>query len=335
MPMATTASVLPPLSPRGAGIADQEDSNISSPLSEVDDKDDNDDDVVEHMHLDHDDDDDDHQIKVADGSKKGLNHTSDSDSVLSDAHSDVNSDGNDTEAETERLFDTPKHQRQRDVIVDQFNEGQIFEHTPSRLQRTAVLDDHADDESLSGDEASVASSQPEIESPTKPVPKPSAAVEGQQPQDSQERKRKRSPGADQSETEQPLRKRTSSVIETEPTVPPQDIDTVMGEGEATPMLEASGANTPLEDVDRSPRKQSVLHEEEMIERDTRTTKKSRRGAKRKVATTADNHDVDGDDVPGLDAEHHGEGTDPDIDDEIEAATAHDEECRKPASDSPA
>lgn len=323
--MATTASALPPLSSGGAGNVDQEDSNISSPLSEVDDKDDNDDDVVEHMHLDLLDR---SQIKVADGPAKESNHTSDSDSVLSDAHSDVNSDGNDTEAETERLYDTPKHQRQRDVIVDQFNKGQIFESTPSKRRRTPTLDDHADDESLSGDEASVTSSHPRNESPSEPVAI-NAVIKVQLENDSQERKRKRSPGADQSENEQPLRKRTSSVLEHEPIAPPKDEDTVMREGEATPIHEASGTNTPLEDVDRSPQKHTVLLEEDTIERETRITKKGRRGAKRKTAVAVDvNHDVDGEDVVGLEPEHLAEGTDPDADEEIDAAAAHDEECMK-------
>lgn len=325
MPMATTASALPPLSSGGAGNVDQEDSNISSPLSEVDDKDDNDDDVVEHMHLDLLDR---GQIKVADGPAKESNHTSDSDSVLSDAHSDVHSEGNDTEAETERLYDTPKHQRQRDVIVDQFNKGQIFESTPSKRRRTPTLDDHADDESLSGDEASVTSSHPGDESPSKPLAI-NAVIKVQQENDSQERKRKRSPGADPSENEQPLRKRTSSVMEHEPIVPQKDDDTVMREGEATPIHEASGTNTPLEDIDRSPQKHTALLEEDPMEHANRIIKKGRRGAKRKTAVAVDaNHDVEGEDVVGLEAEHPAEGTDPDADEEIDAAAAHDEECMK-------
>ncbi|KAI1018969.1 hypothetical protein LB505_002901 [Fusarium chuoi] len=80
--MAATASAPPPLSSPALGVADHEDSNISSPLSEVDTKDDNDEDI-EHMNLDHDDED-----SVRRSPRKKPPPTDDSDSVLSDAHSD-------------------------------------------------------------------------------------------------------------------------------------------------------------------------------------------------------------------------------------------------------
>ncbi|CAM1506701.1 Fc.00g063420.m01.CDS01 [Cosmosporella sp. VM-42] len=326
--MAATASALPPLSPRGAGGVEHEDSNISSPLSEVDDKDDNDEEI-EHMQLDRDDNE---ETIVIEAPKKDLNHTSDSDSVLSDAHSDVNSDANDTEAETERLYDTPKHQRQRDVAVDQFGEGQIFEHTPSKLRRTAATDEdaeHGDEESLSGDDASIGSSGPGIDSPSKPATTKDTSVDDEHKLDSQERKRKRSPGADQSETEQPLRKRTSSVAEDEtPALQPDD-DTVMHEDEATPANDASGSHSPVEEAEISPRKQPALPDDDSTERETRATKKSTRGSKRKAAATTDvDHETEGDSAVGHDTEQHGEATDPDVDEEIDPVTAHDEELER-------
>ncbi|KAJ4219968.1 hypothetical protein NW759_007592 [Fusarium solani] len=325
--MAATATAPPPLSSPAVGVVDHEDSNISSPLSEVDTKDDNDEDI-EHMHLDNDDED-----STRPTPKKKPHATSDSDSVLSDAHT---SDGNDTEAETERLYDTPRHQRQRDVVVDQFNEGQVFEHTPSKLRRSANLDDHHDDESTMGDDASIGSPTIRIESPSKPATKHDAALEDDHKNDSQDRKRKRSPAADQSETEQPLRKRTSSVPVADTETPQQAEDTVMHEDEPTPANESSGTQTPAEEVDVSPRKKSIAREDGAVERTTRATKKGTRGSKRKAAAAAEaDHDTDNgshdgarDSARGTDVEQHGEELEADADEEVDAATAHDEEMER-------
>ncbi|KAI8684432.1 hypothetical protein NCS57_00109300 [Fusarium keratoplasticum] len=331
--MAATATAPPPLSSPAVGVVDHEDSNISSPLSEVDTKDDNDEDI-EHMHLDNDDED-----STRPTPKKKPHATSDSDSVLSDAHT---SDGNDTEAETERLYDTPRHQRQRDVVVDQFNEGQVFEHTPSKLRRTANLDDHHDDESTMGDDASIGSPTIGIESPSKPATKHDAALEDDHKNDSQDRKRKRSPAADQSETEQPLRKRTSSVPVADAETPQQAEDTVMHEDEPTPANESSGTQTPAEEVDVSPRKKSTTREDGAVERTTRATKKGTRGSKRKVAAAAEaDHDTDNgshdgarDSARGTDVEQHGEELEADADEEVDAATAHDEESKDRPANTP-
>ncbi|KAK7415502.1 hypothetical protein QQX98_005855 [Neonectria punicea] len=329
--MAAAASAAPPLSPRGVGGVDHADSNISSPLSEVDDKDDNDEDI-QHMHLDIDDDD---ISKPSVGSKKAA---SDSDSVLSDAHSDINSDANDTEAETERLFDTPKHQRQRDVVVDQFNEGQVFETSPSKLRRAANLHEdaeHRDDDFLSGDDASIGTPRAADDSPTKPATTKETSVDDEHKHDSQERKRKRSPAADHSEPEEPLRKRTSSGPEHDSNETKQAEDIVMQEDEPTPVNGSSGTHTLTEDVESSPRKKTTAHEDDVTERTIRATKKSTRsGSKRKAALAADvGHETDvgshdGAHDGGTDAEHHGEDAGADADEEVDPATAHDEEMER-------
>ncbi|KAM0564428.1 hypothetical protein ACHAPJ_000641 [Fusarium lateritium] len=326
--MAATATAPPHLSSPALGIADHEDSNISSPLSEVDTKDDNDEDI-EHMHLDHDDED-----SVKPSPRKKPHAASDSDSVLSDAHSDVPSDGNVTEAETERLYDTPKHQRQRDVVIDQFNEGQIYEHTPSKLHRTVNL--HHDDESAIDDD-DVSTGSPTIggDSPTKHATTHNVDVEDEHKNDSQERKRKRSPAADHSETEQPLRKRASSVHAPGTETPRQPEETILHEDEPTPANESSGTHTPAEDTDVSPRKKTTHRESELIERISRVTKKNTRGSKRKAAAAADlDHDTDSgshdgarDSARGTDVDHHGDEGEVDADEEVDSATAHDEECK--------
>lgn len=213
--MAATASASAALA-QSAVDPGLEDSNVSSPLTEVDDKDDNDEEI-DRMQIDGDD--GDNSSLSGDDNPTHDDDRSDSASVLSDAGSDANSDGNDTEAETERLYDTPRHQRQKDVVVDEYNHGQVFEHTPSKLRRAAKPEDKDDDEnetadreSVSGDEGSGASSAGGADdTPTKPVNKKKMLYDKAPSSDSLDRKRKRSPVADQSETEQPQKKRTGSV----------------------------------------------------------------------------------------------------------------------------
>ncbi|CAJ0545806.1 Ff.00g092790.m01.CDS01 [Fusarium sp. VM40] len=336
--MAATASAPPHLSSPALGVADHEDSIISSPLSEVDTKDEHDEDI-EHMHLDHED-----EESVRRSPRKKPQATSDSDSVLSDAHSDVASDGNVTEAETERLYDTPKHQRQRDVVVDQFNEGQVYERTPSKLRRTANLHDHEDDESaMDDDDASIGSPTVGGDSPTKHATTHNVDVEDDHKNDIQERKRKRSPAADQSETEQPLRKRASSEHVSGVNTPQQLEDTTLHDDVATPANGSSGTHTPAEDTDASPRKKSSNRETDLAERISRVAKKNTRGSKRKAAAAAADldHDTDSgshdgarDSARGTDVDNHGDEAEveaeaeADADEEIDSVTAHDEELER-------
>lgn len=222
--MAATAPAPPNLGSLTTGGGDHEDSNISSPLSEVDDKDANDEDI--NLNIGHEEDeqadeeaddngDDESSLTEEDVNEPSAREASDSESALSDARSVAASDANDTEAETERLFDTPQNPRHRDVVVDQFNDGHIFEHTPSKLRRGVMV---ADDEekahngSVSGDDASVASSRGnEDDSPSKPATTNNTSVDEDLQNESQDRKRKRSLVGDHSDSEQPLRKRTGSV----------------------------------------------------------------------------------------------------------------------------
>ncbi|KAM0235620.1 hypothetical protein ACHAP5_009633 [Fusarium lateritium] len=330
--MAATASAPPHLSSPALGVADLEDSIISSPLSEVDTKDEHDEDI-EHMHLDHED-----EESVRRSPRKKPQAASDSDSVLSDAHSDVASDGNVTEAETERLYDTPKHQRQRDVVIDQFNEGQVYERTPSKLRRTANLHDHDDDESaIDDDDVSIGSPTVGGDSPTKHATTHSMDVEDDHKNDAQERKRKRSPAADQSETEQPLRKRASSEHVSGVNTPQHPEDTTLHDDVATPANGSSGTQTPAEDTDASPRKKSSNREADLAERISRVAKKNTRGSKRKAAAAAADldHDTDSgshdgarDSARGTDVDNHGDEAEADADEEIDSATAHDEELER-------
>jgi hypothetical protein len=325
--MAATASAPPTLTPSGQGGADPEDSNISSPLTEVDDKDTNEDEM-EPMRLDADDDNSSLSPPARDA-----DNASDSDSALSDAASDVNSDAEDTEAETERLYDTPKNQRHRDVVVDRYNEGQIFEHTPSKLRRHTAAADEGDKANNDGDDA--ASTTSSIGSPSKPSTTKDTSVDDEARRDSQERKRKRSPMTDQSDVEQPLRKRKGSFV-----IPKveADADALLNENaEASPALQ-SRAPSVAEEPDVSPRKQNAAPSAELPERETRAGKKlTRNGAKRKAA--ADEADTDREAQTESrdeareaatedDAEPQDEEAEADADDEVDAAAKNLEEMER-------
>ncbi len=169
------------------------------------------------------------------------------DSNLSDA------DINESEAETERLYDTPSKNvnirnvpgsgtdREKNQLAR--TRDRAFQPSPSKLKhqllnaRDAEKPEGDDDESLSDaddaddddeggeDDASEASSEP-VEGPTQAQSsfpdergqggdaagkKPSDSLDVNQSSSSESRKRKRSPVADQSESDQPLTKRIGSV----------------------------------------------------------------------------------------------------------------------------
>ena len=333
--MAAPASASATQSPAGPGVADLEDSNVSSPLSEVDDGDTNDDDI-ERMQLDPRGDDGDNFSASGDERPDAHHDGSDSDSALSDAASDVHSDANDTEAETERLYDTPKNQRQGDVLVDQFNNGQVFEHTPSKLRRTTrAAGDHADDESVSGDDASVVSSHAAgDESPAKPATTNDTSVDEDLKHDSQERKRKRSPLADQSESDQPLRKRTGSVAAADADA---DEDLPMNEDDTPSAIPMSRQQSGGEDDESGP----PSRRDTPAEAEARPAKKSTRSSLKRKGLAVDDvtADVDSDARDDQAEATAGDETEqpedePDVDEEADAAAKNIEEseyyCARPS-----
>jgi len=130
------------------------------------------------------------------------------------------SDANDTEAETERLFDSPQvPQRQKDVVLNEKSEGRVYERTPSKLRhqdRATARDvdhDDNDEDALSDADVSMASSPPAHGSRlSEKLPSPSLNLLAEAAnQESESRKRKRSSAAAEIEIEQPVRKRTGSV----------------------------------------------------------------------------------------------------------------------------
>ncbi|KAK7226344.1 hypothetical protein V2G26_014347 [Clonostachys chloroleuca] len=329
--MAATAALLPTLARSSNGPADPEDSNISSPLSDVDDKDTNDEDID--IHIGHHQDDDISNQSIDDPQDPNR-AASDSDSALSDARSVAHSDANDTEAETERLYDTPRHQRLRDVTVDNFNDDQMLERTPSKLRRAALIDeddDQADNESLPGNVAmSISGHSDDIESPSKPAPLENADADTEAHQASKERKRKRSPAADTPDPEQPTRKRTGSVGAV-PHEANQDLGALGGEG--TPLNNISSAAQSVGDEEAvSPEKLDSSHEEPNQERETRGKKKSKRNGVKPKAPIVDDSDtvatIEGHDGTEDEPAHHDEVNEAEADDEIDIAAKNAEELER-------
>jgi hypothetical protein len=314
---------------QSAADGDLEDSNVSSPLSEMDDKDGNDEEV-DKLQIERGDDD---NSSLSGDENAAGNDGSDAESELSDAHSDANSEANDTEAETERLYDTPRNQRQKDVVVDQYNNGEVFEHTPSKLRRAATLNDdltNPDDASVSGDDASDASSGAEVdESPSKRSSHHTLRVGEDSRRESQDRKRKRSFVADQSESDQPLRKRTGSVgaasIDVEDEIVANDED------KATETLD-SAAQSGAEEDEGSSNDRDTGTEGEGSERATRSTKKTTRSKLKhsELATDADDTGTDAPDEAGEEEANEQlqeEEMDADAEEEADAAAKNIEECR--------
>ncbi|QUC17837.1 uncharacterized protein UV8b_02078 [Ustilaginoidea virens] len=335
--MTATVSAPGTLSPSGTGEADLEDSNVSSPLSDVEDGDANEEDI-RHMQIQGRNDDADNSSLSGDEQQDDAKKAdrSGSESVLSDAGSDAVSEANDTEAETERLYDTPRNQRQRDVVIDQYNQDQIFEHTPSKLRSASrlVVDDANGnvEDSASEDDASIAS---EDHSLSKPAASNDTSVDGEGRRSLHERKRKRSPLADQSESDQPLRKRLISVGAAE--VAAEDDDAPVNDDDTTSVNHLSRNHSGGEDDDVPTKSRKTVADNEDAENEMRVAKKpTRNGSKRKLASGSNSpcdpprQDINGaqlDPVQDGDIEQRSEDVEGDAD-EIDAAAKSIEEAER-------
>ncbi|RCI14858.1 hypothetical protein L249_6723, partial [Ophiocordyceps polyrhachis-furcata BCC 54312] len=270
-PMAAAALAHGTQASSGPGGGTLEDSNASSPLSEVDDGDANDEEM-ERMQL--------HRrghVATKSSPSSHSNNALDSESALSDAASDVNSDPNDTEAETERLYDTPKSQRQRDILVDQLGN---FDPSPGKPRRPdADENNRGDVPSLGEDESPDPSQAAGSDTLAKAAAEIGTNVDDLVTLDSQERKRKRSPQADLSGSDEPLRKRTGSVAALTATV-----------GQDMPINEeAIVLENPQRPVGEDPSSESSNKDtaDEGPERQTRATKSTRSASKRKAPPPED------------------------------------------------
>ncbi|KAI8630418.1 hypothetical protein F5Y19DRAFT_46154 [Xylariaceae sp. FL1651] len=314
--MATGDTAPPLLSIPPPQIEPLSDDDGSSPLSDVEDKDEDPDELQDDDRLTHNENDD-----------LGL--------------ADDLSDTNDTEAETERLYDTPQQAtRHKDVVLDQPAEGIVYERTPSKLRQEAkaVGSSNDGDTPLSDDDISMASSPPapaaegleKIQSPTLDILAEAAN------QEAESRKRKRSSlPAEATETEQPLRKRTGSVPT--PGKSAVDGDATMAD-EDDPSLHTSGDHSTDEGIDTTAGDDEVDPDEPIrpvqSDHDTNTRKQTRSNS-RKLKDAEDiaegggptEEAVDGT-APDEEEAHTGEDEhmEVDVDEEAEAAHRNEEEC---------
>jgi hypothetical protein len=219
-------------------LLDNSPSSVSSPLSEPEDKDGYGDEVDLDMR------------DLSDGhntpNRNGTQGDPDSDAASeSDDESKLSEvDVNDSEAETERLYDTPPKNGATRDIVNTTGEGsrrftdrrdRIFERSPSKLHQQLRADIETGDATSShnsvsegedgeDDDVSIPSSEPEVDSTKEPrlraatlakksqtAPSKDAPTSHPRKSSADSRKRKRSSAAEHSESEQPLKKRTGSV----------------------------------------------------------------------------------------------------------------------------
>ena len=296
------AAPAPPTISTNHPIGDGDDSNLSSPLSEVDDKDGEPDDP-DNMTLD---------------------HPAPQEEDPSD--SDVLSEANDTEAETERLYDTPQASRQRNLVLSQIDEEDSTQTTPTKPSTVVVASAPRDaDDSLSDvDMSAPPSSPPEVlTSPVKPTRSPT-------PEDNssvhEAKKRKRSI-AERSDSEAPLRKRTGSVGASGEEITGENaaVTDSARHNEPKSVRSSAGASPGErgEDADDAERDGSPAPEPVVSKKMTRNGSKQ---AKAAIANGTDNEDRD--DAP-VDDEVEGrqdnEGGEADAEDDLDAAARHDEE----------
>ncbi|KAI0398596.1 hypothetical protein F5Y17DRAFT_9806 [Xylariaceae sp. FL0594] len=313
--MATGGTAPPPLSIPPPQIEPLSDDDGSSPLSDVEDKDDETNDLQDDLRLTINENDD-HSLP------------------------DNQSDANDTEAETERLFDTPQlATRHKDVVLGPSADAIIYERTPSKLRRTAGSHLDPGGTPLSYDDVSIASSPPaqptqdseQVESPPLDILPEVAAVQG-----TETRKRKRlSLPAEVVEVEMPPRKRAGSAPTKEQTT--ADSGTVFIDDGEPPLKTVSGkhytdrvlANTVVTEVAK-PNEQPRRTQPEQVpgaKKQTRSSSRKLKDAEETAETDAPTGDSLNGTAPDNDEAHTGDD-DPmevDVDEEAEAAHKNEEE----------
>jgi hypothetical protein len=315
--MATGGTAPPPLLIPPPQIEPLSDDDGSSPLSDVEDKDDDPDDLQEVDHLTNNENDENDDLSLADNQ----------------------SDANDTEAETERLYDTPQHTtRHKDVILDRPAVGIVYERAPTKLlqeTKASGRSTHHGNTPLSDDDVSMASSPPaqatgeleKLHSPTLDILAEAAAA-----QELESRKRKRSSlPTEATEVEQPLRKRTDSVpVPYQATV---DADATMvdedGPSLNTNSGEHSAVGTTVGDDEAEPDEpvqQAQSDHDTSIRKQTRSSSKKLKDAEETAGTNAPTGESLDSVAPEEYETHTGEDDhmEVDADEEAEAALKNEE-----------
>ncbi|KAI1386700.1 Sds3-like-domain-containing protein [Hypoxylon trugodes] len=317
--MATGDTAPAPLTIPPPPIEPLSDDDGSSPLSDVEDKDADPDDL-------HD-----------------LNDTTPNNRDEDVSSPDDLSDANDTEAETERLYDTPRiPTRHKDIVLKKSGDGQSYERTPSKLRRNHTRlgqgkDD--DDGPLFEEEDSIASSPPAQETKTsqkRQSPILDILAEATS-QEVESRKRKRSSmPAENSEVPQLLRKRTGSV----PAPSRQDIDgdTQMADEEDPSLHTNSGEPSADEAINVVPGEddgddhaQGIQSDQEVIpKKQTRSGSKKLKAAEQPAEADRPSEEATSAPAPDEDGAHTGEEehVEADVDEEAEAAHRNEEELER-------
>lgn len=231
----------------------------------------------------------------------------DEDAEVSDDLSNISDDENDSEAETERLEDSPHKLRpHKDVVLSSHNEDQTYQRSPSKLHNQITADGQdveEDEEPLSDEDISIHESpdspkssvhdEPEREPVTAPTSLEDSSGEGKtmlSAADADTRKRKRSimggSGLDD-DPDEPMRKRTGSVmtpgdeyaIEEDPH---QDEEAEMSNLTSGNILADGGGVTHEEDVPEDT-EEPVAAEEDVPET-TEIVSPKKRGRKKKRGT---------------------------------------------------
>lgn len=300
------AAPAPPSLTTNHPVADGEDSNLSSPLSEVDDK---------HEELD-------------DPDTMGLDHPAQKEYP---SDSDALSEANDTEAETERLYDTPQVSRQKDLVLSQIDEEDATETTPTKPAAVVVTDPARDaDDSLSDvDMSAPPSSPPEeplslMEATRSPSPDESSSLSGP-------KKRKRSPVADRSDSEAPLRKRAGSVGVSSQEAGRKIPAAGDGKLEDLKSVESSAVASPVghgESAEDAQKEDSPAPEPVFTKKVTRNGSKQ---AKAAVSNGADHQEDEGTVDNEVEGRKDDEGLQGDAEEDLDSAAKHDEEEGVPLS----
>ena len=289
-------------------VADGEDSNLSSPLSEVDDKD----------------------GELDDPDSMTLDHPAPTEDA---SDSDLLSEANDTEAETERLYDTPQVSRQKNLVLSQIDEEDATDTTPTKPSTVVVGGAARDvDDSLSDVDMSAPPSSPPEEpvSPTKATRSTSPGENGLAPE---AKKRKRSPVADRSDSDTPLRKRAGSASVSGREAVGRNIETTDSDGkpDEPKSLLSSARASPAEqgeDGDGAQREESPVPEPIVTKKMTRNGSKQ---AKAAVANGSDNQEDEATVENDEEGRKDNEGGEADVEEDLDSAAKHDEEEGVPLS----
>ncbi|KAK6064949.1 transcriptional regulatory protein DEP1 [Seiridium cupressi] len=246
-------------------------------------------------------------------------------------------EGNDTEAETERLYPTPHNPTRH---TDALDGASTLERTPTKLRPGTRVDDD-EDEPLSELQGSFTSSPPRAHSPGAPtvekLPSPTLDIlaEAAAAQDSDIRKRKRSSlPPDLEEEDQPSRKRSASAPAIDQA--DQDGDVVMADDDGPSTNTNSGDEAVTEPRTNEGRDEPAdeADADAQAEEESRARKQARGGSKKRKTPRAESDEPAEEAVDGATAEEEGahtgddEHNEADVDEEAEAAQRTEEELER-------